>query len=188
MTALSSALLSPLEHSLPWLIPTVHVVVASFVSCHILLKKRETRSKIGWIGLVWLAPLVGSLLYLFLGINRIRRQATRIRRGMKRSGPADDCLCTSQHLREILGPNHAHLLHQSRLVQKVTNRPLLTGNTFRVLHDGCEAYPAMIQAIENARESVGLSTYIFYNDPVGQQFVEALSPCREARGAGSRAD
>jgi cardiolipin synthase len=174
ITGLTPTLLSPLEHSLPWLVPTLHVLVASFVSCHILLRKRETRSKIGWIGLVWLTPLLGSLLYLFLGINRIQRQATRIRRGMRRSGPSGDSICTSQQLREVLGPDHLHLLHLSRLVQKVTNRPLLAGNAIRVLHDGREAYPAMLEAIHEARKSVALSTYIFYDDPVGRRFVEAL--------------
>jgi len=40
-----------------------------------VLYKRDVRAAIGWTGLVWLAPIAGPLLYLFLGVNRIRRRA-----------------------------------------------------------------------------------------------------------------
>jgi cardiolipin synthase A/B len=42
------------------------------------------------------------------------------------------------------------------------------------LANGIEAYPAMLQAIEEARTSIGLSTYIFDGAGGGKQFVDAL--------------
>jgi len=51
----------------------LHVGLALVVSGHIVLTKRDVRAAIGWTGLVWLAPIVSSILYGLLGINRIRR-------------------------------------------------------------------------------------------------------------------
>jgi cardiolipin synthase A/B len=50
------------------------------------------------------------------------------------------------------------------------------------LRTGHEAYPAMLAAIDAARESVCLETYIFMPDSLGEQFRAALLRARE-RGA-----
>ena len=69
----------------PWalslFVSAVHLALALTVSAHIVLTKPDVRAAIGWVGLVWLAPVVGSTLYAMFGINRIRREAGRMRRG-----------------------------------------------------------------------------------------------------------
>ncbi len=47
------------------------------------------------------------------------------------------------------------------------------------LVNGDEAFPAMLDAIAAARESIVLSSYIFDRDPSGLRFVEALSVARD---------
>jgi HKD family nuclease len=44
-----------------------------------------------------------------------------------------------------------------------------------VLHNGDEAYPAMLAAIDEARSSVALCSYIFGDDAAGRPFVDALA-------------
>jgi len=51
---------------------------------------------------------------------------------------------------------------------------LLAGNSIEPLLDGHETYPAMIQAIDGARETVGLASYIFDGSGVGADFVRSL--------------
>lgn len=53
------------------------------------------------------------------------------------------------------------------------------------LVNGDEAFPAMLDAIANAKECVALSTYIFDSDESGLQFVEALAGA-QARGVNVR--
>ena len=74
----------------------------------------------------------------------------------------------------MLGPAAAHLAALAEVVAGATGRPLLRGNRITPLHDGDEAYPAMIAAIDEARDSVLLSTYIFDNDRAGALFLEAF--------------
>lgn len=52
---------------------------------------------------------------------------------------------------------------------------LIGGNRLRLLHDGRWAYPAMLRAIESARSSVHLETYILRDDATGRVFAETLA-------------
>jgi hypothetical protein len=48
-------------------------------ACHAVLYKRDTRAAIAWVGFIWFVPIFGSLLYLWLGINRVHRRARSLR-------------------------------------------------------------------------------------------------------------
>src|SRR5579875_1236549 len=56
----------------------VHFGLACLVTVHALLRKREVPTAIGWIGVAWLAPGVGAILYFGFGINRVKRRARRL--------------------------------------------------------------------------------------------------------------
>lgn len=49
-----------------------------------------------------------------------------------------------------------------------------SGNSVTPLHNGGEAYPAMLKAIRESRRSVWLSTYQFDRDSSGIEFIDAL--------------
>jgi cardiolipin synthase len=137
-------------------------------SGHALLHKRDTRAATIWIGVIWFLPALGPLLYLALGVNRIRRHAIKL--GVHKT--------FSRDVPENLGePEHAgaeHLQHIARVVSRVVTQPLTAGNKIEPLVNGDEAFPAMLAAIEAAQTSVTLGTYIFDNDKTGVQFVAAL--------------
>ena len=83
---------------------------------------------------------------------------------------------SAERLKDAIGPANAPLRSLATLVGEVTKRPLLDGNTIQPLYGGDEAYPQMLEAIDSARRSVGLASYIFDNDPTGKLFIDAL--CR----------
>ncbi|MDY7231835.1 phospholipase D-like domain-containing protein [Hyalangium sp. s54d21] len=56
---------------------------------------------------------------------------------------------------------------------------VLQGNACRLLRDGVEAYPAMLEAIRGARRYVRLETYMFITDSVGELFGQALAEAAE---------
>ena len=156
-----------------WIAPIVtamHVALAAAASGHIILTKRDVRAAIGWIGLVWLSPLLGTTLYVLLGINHIRRKAKTSRQGHPRSSPAIEASNAADRAKLAVGP----LAPLVTLMGWVTGRPLTLGNAITPLEDGDAAYPAMLRAIASAERSVGLSSYIFNYDSVGKRFVEAL--------------
>ena len=38
--------------------------------------------RIGWVGIIWLTPLLGAILYFTFGVNRIQRKARQLRSGL----------------------------------------------------------------------------------------------------------
>jgi len=55
------------------------ILLSIIASAHAVLYKRDSRAAISWVGFIWLVPLVGAVLYLIFGINRLRRQALLLR-------------------------------------------------------------------------------------------------------------
>ena len=144
-------------------------------SCHVILTKRDTRAAILWVGLIWFAPVVGTLLYIWLGINRIERRARSLRpRQARRDAASSSGYCSSDLLNLQLGDGAAHLRALTTLTNKLTPHPLTYGNQVVPLINGDQAFPAMLQAIDLAERSVTLSTYIFDNDRAGALFLTAL--------------
>ena len=137
-------------------------------SGHALLHKRDARAATIWIGVIWTLPALGPLLYLALGVNRIRRHALKLGVHKTFSRPVPENLGEPEH------DGAEHLKHIARVVSRVVTQPLTAGNKIEPLVNGDEAFPAMLAAIESAKKSVTLCSYIFDNDASGKQFVAAL--------------
>src|ERR1700691_5449895 len=91
------------------------------------MTKRDVPAPIGWIGMAWLTPVFGALLYVGFGINRVKRRARRLK------GPEPD-----------------------------SDAPV-TGDI------------SSMDAIESAKCSMRLATYIFRGDEIGMRFIDALA-------------
>ncbi len=145
-------------------------------SAHAILVKRDTRSTIGWVGLIWLSPVFGAIAYAVLGVNRIRSRATQLRAGQARiTHVLEPALASDERLREAIGPDGSPLRSLATLVGTTTDRPLVDGNRIEPLDGGDQAYPVMLEAIAQATRSIAIASYIFDNDPTGRIFADALS-------------
>ena len=153
----------------PHLAACADLLAALLASFHALLNKRDSRAATLWLGVIWLLPLLGVILYLILGVNRIRRRAVQLGVHGAFSRPLPDDLGEPDYQ----GAEHLKVL--ARALDKVIASPLTTGNKIDPLVNGDTAFPAMLAAIEAAKQSVTLSTYIFDNDASGQNFVAALA-------------
>ena len=170
--------------SLTWLAPWLqtlfliaYVLIASVVTVHALLRKRDVRAALGWIGLAWLSPILGGGIYYIFGINRVTRRALRIAK--RDSVP-------SVPLAPVVPPNLSrHMAVLAAIGQQVTGGELTGGNRIALFKGGDEAYPAMLAAIGQARHSVALASYIFRDDAAGHSFVAALVAA-QARGVAVR--
>jgi cardiolipin synthase A/B len=149
----------------------VHILLAICVTAHVLFHKRDVGASIGWIGLAWLAPILGSILYVMFGINRVNRRASQLRdRRPARRTAAPPISPAGRD--DYLAP-----LEQAG--NQITQCPAKRGNAVTILHNGDEAYPKMIAAIEATKVSVAMSTYVFRADDAGSGFIDALVRARQ---------
>jgi cardiolipin synthase len=79
-------------------------------------------------------------------------------------GPSRDAY---EQLRKILGSTSGF-------------EALVSGNRVTLLHDGVQAFPAMLEAIAEAKREILLEMYWFASDEVGRQFADALTAKAEA--------
>jgi len=148
-------------------------IFSLFSSAHALLTKRDPRAAAGWIITCLAIPGIGAILYWLLGINRIRTKS----RERQEHGQGMHWLHVDQppHSKDIA---HFPTSNTSQTLIKfsdaVTRRPLTFGNKITVLHNGEQTYPAMLKAIDTAKEAIFLSSYILVPDQIGLQFTRKL--------------
>jgi len=143
---------------------------------HAVLRKRDPRSALGWLVLCVMLPAIGAAAYWVFGVNRIhtRAQSWHARGLFALPSPLGFGPVTA----ELASHHPEAAATMASLVQisaRVTEKPLLGGNQVAPLWNGEQAYPAMLAAIDGARRSVQLCTYIFDTDGVGRRFVDALA-------------
>src|SRR5262245_25718789 len=126
-------------------VAALSLVLSITASAHALLYKRDSRAAVAWVGLVWLVPLVGAVLYFILGVNRIQRRALELR-GQPESVPiaAAGASVELRRADDDLPAGIRHLAAVARVVDAVARRPLLAGNRVEPLVSGDAAYPAML--------------------------------------------
>lgn len=150
-------------------------VLSVLAAGHAVLTKRDSRSAVAWLVFIGFVPLLGALLYFVFGVNRIRHKAALLRRNLQRyRHQAPQPECTAEALRERLPAPLGHLARLAGVVADVVDRPLLPGNRIELLVNGDETYPAMLEAIGQARRSISFETFIFDRDDVGVAFAQAL--------------
>lgn len=154
---------------------TLDIMLSLPAAAHAVLRKRDSREATAWVAIIFLAPIVGSVIYVLLGINRIQRRAHSLRaeRGRVLAAPVAG-MTPAEMLDQARDPDAAHLAPLEQLVGNITKRPLAPGNTVVPLINGDAAYPAMIDAIDAATHSITFCTYIFDKDRAGKQFLDAF--------------
>lgn len=160
-----------------WLVAFCTTSATILASCHAILKKRDNHAAIAWTAIIVLVPLAGAILYLFFGINRIKRKALALKE--QRLDWSQEVTPQKPYdwpaLSQNLPSDKSYMAALARLIDSVTRRPLLPGNKITPLTNGEQAFGSMLEAIENAQRSVTLATYLFDNDRAGRLFAEVLS-------------
>lgn len=164
----------------PLLLAAVSLAASAAASVHVLLHRQDPRASLGWLGLIWLVPFGGAFLYLLFGINRIERRA-RLLKARVVSG----ALTAREVAEDTLLPAGGQWRELRTLMDRLNDTPLLAGNRIDMLRNGGEAYPPMLETIDGATRSVGLSSFILGNDAWGERFIDALSRAA-ARGVAVR--
>jgi len=143
-----------------------HIAIAAAVTVHVLLNKRNIGASISWMGIAWLSPFIGAALYFALGVNRVKRRALTLRRERSHLFAVDEMAPNA--------PDAGPLAPLEYAIGRLTGLSAEADNAVQLLRNGDEAYPAMLAAIDAAKKSVGLCSYIFRADAAGEPFIAAL--------------
>ena len=100
----------------------------------------------------WAAGFTGLALFVHVAAPRERAPAYGLDHGMAVDDPS--------FLESVVG---------------LTGTPFVPGNRVTVLENGDEFYPAMLEAVRGARNSITIEAYIYWHGTIGLEFAEALA-------------
>jgi len=160
----------------PHIAAVLGILLGVTAAIHAAMSKNDVRAAISWVGVIIMSPLLGPILYFVAGINRIRKTQISEERDKQFKAFTHQNSPPVSELAQNMGPQFEPL---HILGDRISHFQLRDGNHIELLDGGDEAYPQMLQAIKTAQKSIALQTYIFDNDPIGRQFVEALKEAHE---------
>jgi len=158
-------------------------ILSLLATYHVLrYKKREAVSAVLWIFVIFSFPFLGPCAYFLFGINRVEVKGLRLEAARTRllENPGTHAAKALRRRAENFESfNVTHLPEgQSRAVKaldrQLTDMPALKGNRILLLESGDEAYPAMLEAIQEACSSIHMQTYIIRPDRIGKRFMDLL--------------
>lgn len=171
----------------------LHVGTFLLVSYHCLMQKKEASASLLWIFSAFAFPFIGPLLYVSLGIDHVPKKS-----GLKTRANRQFLAERRALENPDLPLAHLRTVHDSRLAGPASppageidssvsallrESPLMAGNSIEPLETGDAAFPAMLNAIKNARDHVHIQSFIINDDPIGRNFLDTL---REKARAGVR--
>ncbi len=128
----------------------------------IVLQKREPAATISWLVSLAALPYLGFLVYYVFGPQKItRHRARRRRRHVALPGAA-------------AGDGGSEAMELRTLAHATTGIASTTAQSVRLLVDGGEKYPALLDDIAAAQDHVHLEYYIYAPDHSGTALRDAL--------------
>ena len=68
----------------------------------------------------------------------------------------------------------------ARVIEGLTGAPLRHGNRVKVLRNGAQTFPAMLEAISSAKQTIDFSSYIYWPEEITSEFTRAFIERAEA--------
>lgn len=141
-------------------------------------KQRSISSVLAWIMTLVFLPGLGFIIYLFCGRGINGQKVFNLTTQDKEEISKIKKIVDKDNLKssETLDIN---LLTDARVLNKyfrnMDSSPLSKRNSLKLYTDGKEKFQALFDDIRQAKETVHVEYYSFFNDQIGNQFLDLLS-------------
>ena len=133
----------------------VFTVVAALMALFVIYRDDTSAYKVGWILIITMVPIIGTLMYLFFGNKRpSRRLRVRI-----------DAV-EAEHRKELEQKDHLGELNSSRLISTIKYiaekgpYPAWSGTKTKYYKLGDDAYPELLADLESAKHFIFMEYFI----------------------------
>lgn len=152
----------------------LYVALAVWLIPYIILQRKEPAATIAWIFAILFIPVLGAVLYLAIGSDRMARRARKRRE-------------RTRYVRSLVPAIVGNLdspidikgqFQLLKLLEKLSPYPPVVGNRLQILTDMDANFAGQIEAIQSAQDHVHLEYYIFRPDSIGDRFSRAMIDAR----------
>ena len=154
----------------------IYAVLVSLVCVRIIYETRTSAKALAYLLVVIFFPFFGILFYFSFGINyrkRILYSKKPISDDSLWEKIKQDIYTNSLHTYSDIEEKYRPNKHLTKYLTSELS-PLTMGNMAALLVNGEEKFPALIKALEEAREHIHIEYYIYENDRIGQAIADIL--------------
>lgn len=155
----------------------VLIVNMLFAIAIIFIERKDASATWAWILILFFIPVLGFLIYLFIGQNLTRKKMFDTE-GIKKLGidyliaeQIDKIKHSEFHYDDETSEEFRDLIY----MHLVNSEALLTfGNHIDIFIDGHKKFQQLIEDIQNAEQFIHIQYYIIRQDNLGQKLISAL--------------
>jgi len=138
----------------------------------ILRRQFAPGAAMAWLGIIFLHPYIGWVLYMLVGETRLGpHRVERHRKMVARYRCTPQMEAEGQSAANIVAPEYAAMVQQS---EKISSLPAIPGNCVDFIGDAQQLIDSIVNDINAARSHVHLLYYIFGCDSSGVRVAGAL--------------
>lgn len=160
-----------------WIAGIIYIAILIIVCLRIIFETRSTTKTMAYLLFCIFVPVIGIVFYIVFGVNYWRRklydkkmsQDERILAQLKK----DISLYTEESLQH-LDVTDQDTTELAVMLMKDLKSPLTRKNRVKLLVNGEEKFPELMQVLEQAKHHIHLEYYIYEQDEIGTAIIELL--------------
>lgn len=160
-----------------WIGQSAYIIILVLVCLRIIYDTRSTTKTIAYLLLTIFLPIAGMIFYFSFGTN-YRKRKIYSRKLIQDEGMLDrlkaDILFYSQDTLEKSDPDIQSNKELAHLLLHDLYSPLTGKNQVKLLINGEEKFPEVLEALKQAKHHIHIEYYIYENDEIGCQLAEIL--------------
>jgi len=152
---------------------------ALVVAVIVIRDNRSPYSTLAWILMLTIFPIIGLLVYIFLGrtYKAFSRERRLIRQVIGNEMTADLAPLITEHPEHVealcqKAPSYVHGLVE--MAYRNSRSLLTTNNTLQILQDAKEKFPCLLDDLSRAQHSIHLEYYIWETDEFTEKIKQIL--------------
>ncbi len=154
----------------------VYVAIVILVVLRVLYDTRSGVKALAYILFIVLVPFFGMFFYFSFGINY--RKSKLYSRKIVEDEVLNQIILThiQNYSEQVLnsGLLSSEYLNLARFIRNSSTSPLTGNNSVKLLINGEEKFPTLLEALESATSHIHLEYYIYENDETGNSIVDVL--------------
>lgn len=155
----------------------LYVLITGIVILAVITDDKSPSKSLAWILVLVFIPVAGVVLYLFFGQN-FRKKKLFSRKGLEDFIQIEEL--QKEQLKYLSSPEiikhrpASKKVHIMRLLLNNSKSILSENNKVEILNNGSEKFPALIEALKNAKHHIHIEYYRFEHDKIGSKIADLL--------------
>lgn len=155
----------------------LYIILVFLVCIRIIYDTQSTTKTLAYLLAVIFLPIIGAIIYFSIGINYRKRKMyskkifnnAEVELALQKK-----ILENSQNIFTNRSESIKTFKKLANLILSQTLSPLSQGNDVRLLLNGENKFPKVLEAIKNAKNHIHIEYYIFEDDHIGREIIDLL--------------